>query len=308
MLSGPPASPDARGPWPLDAPPGLGRGASVETDPPALPAADEAAAEPVANGAVAPRLTRGGALAEVLLCSDLPTQIFVMGILAAVGLMPLAGGRLSIGYIGTLLTLDAILLTGLILVLLRLHGERADTLFLGARPILREATLGLLLTPAVFLLAASIMALIRLAVPSLRTVPDNPLAELLNTRQNATIFALVAMIAGGLREELQRAFILHRFEQRLGGATVGIIVFSAAFGLGHLLQGADVAIATAVLGAFWGLIYLWRRSIVAPVVSHALFNLIQIASHRVLTSPQITQIDHPQITQVTQGWMTQVFW
>jgi membrane protease YdiL (CAAX protease family) len=227
-----------------------------------------------------------------------------MGILAAVGVMPLAGSRLSIGYIGTLLTLDAILLTGLILVLLRLHGERADTLFLGARPILHEATLGLLLTPAVFLLAVSIMGILRLAVPSLRTVPDNPLAELLSTRQNATIFALVAMIAGGLREELQRAFILHRFEQRLGGATVGIVVFSTAFGLGHLLQGADVAVTTAVLGAFWGLIYLWRRSIVAPVVSHALFNLIQIATHHL--APQITQMDHPQITQITQITITQL--
>jgi membrane protease YdiL (CAAX protease family) len=49
-----------------------------------------------------------------------------------------------------------------------------------------------------------------------------------------------------------------------------------AFGAGHLLQGADAALATGLLGAFWGVVYLWRRSCVAPMVSHAGFDLIQI--------------------------------
>jgi uncharacterized protein len=56
-----------------------------------------------------------------------------------------------------------------------------------------------------------------------------------------------------------------------------VILTSAAFGAGHLLQGADAAIATALLGAFWGAIYLRRRSMVAPMVSHAGFDLLQIA-------------------------------
>ena len=85
------------------------------------------------------------------------------------------------------------------------------------------------------------------------------------------------MIAGGVREEIQRGFILHRFEQFLGGGATGIVVFSLLFGLGHLEQGRDVALATAVLGAFWGVIYLRRRSIAAPMVSHAGFNLLQVA-------------------------------
>ena len=62
----------------------------------------------------------------------------------------------------------------------------------------------------------------------------------------------------------------------MGGAAVGVIVASVAFGYGHLLQGADAAIATGALGAFWGVIYLRRRSIGAPMVSHSGFNLLQI--------------------------------
>jgi membrane protease YdiL (CAAX protease family) len=52
-----------------------------------------------------------------------------------------------------------------------------------------------------------------------------------------------------------------------------------AFGAGHLLQGIDAALATGLLGAFWGAVYLRRRSCVAPMVSHAGFDLLQIVQY-----------------------------
>ena len=96
------------------------------------------------------------------------------------------------------------------------------------------------------------------------------------------LLIIVAVIAGGLREEIQRAFILYRVEQYLGGGLIGLVVFSLVFGAGHVLQGWDAAIATAVLGAGWGALYLARRSIVAAVVSHSAFNILEII-HRVVT-------------------------
>ena len=38
-------------------------------------------------------------------------------------------------------------------------------------------------------------------------------------------------------------------------------------------------IATGLLGAVWGCLYLARRSIVAPMVSHAGFNLAQLMNY-----------------------------
>ena len=58
---------------------------------------------------------------------------------------------------------------------------------------------------------------------------------------------------------------------------VGVVVTSLLFGAGHRIQGYDASIATGLLGAFWGVIYLRRRSVVAPVVSHSGFNLLQLA-------------------------------
>ena len=90
------------------------------------------------------------------------------------------------------------------------------------------------------------------------------------------MFAVVVLFAGGVREEIQRAFLLHRFERWLGGGPLGVVVTSAAFGAGHYLQGADAVVATGLLGAFWGWVYLRRRSAVAPMVSHTGFDLLQI--------------------------------
>ena len=185
-------------------------------------------------------------------------------------------GTLSLSYVVRLSLADAALVLGLIWVLLRLRGEHPVPLFLGVRPLGREARLGLLLVPAALVLVALTSTLLLQVAPWLHNVTENPLEALIDSPAAAAAFALVAVIAGGVREEVQRAFVLRRFETHLGGPVVGLIVFSAAFGLGHLVQGRDAAIVTGLLGAFWGIVYLRRRSIVAPVICHAGFNLTEI--------------------------------
>jgi membrane protease YdiL (CAAX protease family) len=63
----------------------------------------------------------------------------------------------------------------------------------------------------------------------------------------------------------------------LGGVRQGLAMFSLTFGLLHLDQGLDVAAALGLLGLFWGLLYLRRRSVVMPMVNHACFNASQVA-------------------------------
>jgi len=58
-----------------------------------------------------------------------------------------------------------------------------------------------------------------------------------------------------------------------------VAIYSVVFGLGHIEQGYAAAIATGTLGAMWGCIYFIRRSIVAPMVSHAGFNLGQLVKY-----------------------------
>jgi membrane protease YdiL (CAAX protease family) len=217
------------------------------------------------------------ALLEVLICSDFPTQLALAATFAAFGLMPPGGNPLTeVHYVALLLVADTILLIGLVVLFLKAHGERpADVLF-GGRQWGREVVIAFPLTLAALVIAAAALRLLQAVAPWLHNVEHNPLEELLRTPGDAALFAAVVVIAGGVREEVQRAFILRRFERWLGGATVGVVIASAAFGAGHMLQGGDAVVATALLGAFWGIVYLRRRSIVAPMISHAAFDLFQV--------------------------------
>ena len=217
------------------------------------------------------------ALAEVLLCSSIPTQLGIGALLRAAGWQSTdAAGNLSLPFVLTLTLADTFVLIVMMVVLMRAHGESASALWVGRRPLKREVLYGLITVPAVLIGVGLLLNTLRLFAPWLHNVETNPLEQLAATPGEAAMFALVAIVAGGIREELQRAFLLHRFEQHLGGATVGVIVLSVAFGLGHYMQGWDAAITTGTLGAIWAVIYLKRRSSVAPIVSHATFNSLEI--------------------------------
>lgn len=222
-------------------------------------------------------LERLGAGVEVLLCSGYPSQLTLMVVLRSAGMkLQTADGHLSPPFLFALSLLDAVVVVALVLLFLAAHRESARAVLLGSRPVAREALLGLALLPAVFFLVLAVIALIVRFAPQLHNVPHNPLEDMLGTRRDALIFAVVVMVAGGVREEVQRGFSLHRFDHYLGGAGWGIAVYSVLFGLGHFEQGIDAMIATALLGAIWGTIYLLRGSIVAPMLSHAGFNIAQL--------------------------------
>jgi membrane protease YdiL (CAAX protease family) len=216
---------------------------------------------------------------EVLICSDFLTQFAIAGTLTAFGYQPSQHGRLNIGYVVALSLGDALLLILLILLMLYAHGERPRDVLFGARPIAPEIVVGVPLILAALAIGLTVLLGIQHFFPSLRTVPENPLQDLVRSPRDAWLFALVLLAAGGVREEIQRAFLLHRFEVWLGGPIVGLVVTSVGFGAGHLLQGVDAAITTGLLGAFWGYIYILRRSCVAPMVSHAGFDLIQVVQY-----------------------------
>jgi membrane protease YdiL (CAAX protease family) len=217
------------------------------------------------------------ALGEVLLCSDVPTQFALGLIFQAIGFSAQrADGSLSLSFLATLSLLDTVLLLALMWTFLRLRGDRPRDVFIGARPIGPEIRAGFPLIFLAFLIAAAVIISVRAALPWLHNVPTNPLQGLIEGPADVLVFAVVAVVAGGVREELQRAFLMNRFERWLGGPAVGVLVVSTAFGLGHLLQGWDAALATGVLGAFWAFVYLRRRSAIAPIVSHSGFNLLQL--------------------------------
>jgi membrane protease YdiL (CAAX protease family) len=220
---------------------------------------------------------RFGALAEIVMCSGFPTQLLLVGLMTSLGMeLRTPEGRWSPVFVSTLSLLDTALVIGLVLLFFDAHRERARDVLLGWRPVRREVMLGIAVLPFIFLLAIVTIAVLYRLAPGLHNVARNPFQDMIQNPRDAILFGLVAMIAGGVREEIQRGFILHRFRQYLGGGAPGVILYSVIFGLGHVDQGWDASITVATLGAAWGTIYLIRGSILAPMVSHAGFNLAQL--------------------------------
>lgn len=230
-------------------------------------------------------MTRARAAFEVLACSGFPTQLLIVTTLAAFGIAPLVNGQLSPRFVFAVSAADTVLLLALVFLFVRASGERPRDVFLGPARPLEEIIYGLLTLPLVFLIVLAVQVLIRLVAPALHNVEVSPFTSLLGSPMLLAGFVALVLVAGGLREELQRAFLLHRFEQALGGPWVGLAITSVAFGLGHTVQGWDAAVVTALLGAFWGAVYLRRRSVVGTVMSHALFNLAQVLLGYVLFTP-----------------------
>jgi membrane protease YdiL (CAAX protease family) len=86
---------------------------------------------------------------------------------------------------------------------------------------------------------------------------------------------LVAIVAVA-EETVFRGYLLLRLRSLTGGTAAAVVLSSLIFALGHGYQGAAGTIAVGFIGALLAVIYLWRGSIVAPVVLHFVQNFTGI--------------------------------
>ena len=222
-------------------------------------------------------LPRWFAAAQVFAVCGIPSGIFVVIVMFLFGRpMPVDLKHPPLEFFASVGLFDAALVALLIKLFLWMSGENSSDVFLGRRRIGREVARGLLLLPLVFFGIMAFEYGLQRFLPALHNVKTNPLSAYMNTPVEAAVFIIVVILAGGVREELSRAFILHRFAQRLGGARVGLVLFSLVFGALHFDQGYDVMISVGILGAIWGLLYVRRRSVVASMVNHASFDVAQV--------------------------------
>jgi membrane protease YdiL (CAAX protease family) len=87
-----------------------------------------------------------------------------------------------------------------------------------------------------------------------------------------TIVTVVAVV----EETVFRGYLMLRFEAVSGSRSAAVISSSFMFALGHGYEGMAGAISVFVLGVVFALLYLWRRSLVAPIVIHFLIDFASI--------------------------------
>jgi membrane protease YdiL (CAAX protease family) len=229
-----------------------------------------------------PWIDRLQAACEILLLSGL-----VSGFLAAL-ILPLFRIRNTDLLLKDVRILSLYLLveSGIALLILatvlRLHGEALQSLGFRWTHWKRNFATGIALVPFLFLINGLVAILFRVYLPQYY-MERNPLVENLHTPQQLALFIFSALIAGGIKEEIQRAFIINRFRSYLGGAGAGLLIWSLAFGAGHYVQGAQGIVIASLYGFLFGGMYLLSGSLIAPIAAHGAYDALAILAYYFLS-------------------------
>ncbi|MBI4455395.1 MAG: CPBP family intramembrane metalloprotease [Acidobacteria bacterium] len=220
------------------------------------------------------RWKRLQAVMEVVLCTDLLATLVVQAIFGSFGYkidLVLRSSRL----LAVFLLCNSALVLAIIIAIVKFRRETLATVVGLQFRWAREAIVGLSIVPILFLATASVGLFFRRFFPALVTA-QNPLLSIIKTPGDMFWFLLMGVAAGGIKEEIQRAFVLRRFEKYLGGVYAGLLVWTLYFGIGHSLQGFDNAVGAAMLGLLFGLTYIWRQNVVAPIAAHAVYDAVVV--------------------------------
>jgi membrane protease YdiL (CAAX protease family) len=92
--------------------------------------------------------------------------------------------------------------------------------------------------------------------------------------QGAYFLAFLFVIVTALAEEIIfRGYLILRLKAITASPGLAVIISAVIFGMGHAWKGAAGAIGSGLVGVFFGLVYLRRRSLVAPITMHFLADI-----------------------------------
>jgi membrane protease YdiL (CAAX protease family) len=104
-------------------------------------------------------------------------------------------------------------------------------------------------------------------LPSYLTADDIP--------QILLALFLVAVVAVA-EEIIFRGYLILRFKTLSKSKVAAVVISAFIFSLGHGYEGSAGVITVGVSGLFFGIIYLWRQSLVPTLVMHFLLDFISI--------------------------------
>jgi membrane protease YdiL (CAAX protease family) len=166
-------------------------------------------------------------------------------------------------------------LVGLILFFVWRAGESPRALGWTTRHIGRELALGVALFIPLYLGSRWLESqLLRIGL----TTPSSPPTSLVPPRgATDVLLALVLVVVVAISEEtIFRGYLLLRLRPLVHSAGLALLLASMIFALGHGYEGTAGMVTVGVIGAVFGVVFLWRRSLVAPATMHFLLDAIAI--------------------------------
>jgi len=108
--------------------------------------------------------------------------------------------------------------------------------------------------------------------------PSMPVPDLMiknNWEQIVLAVVLVSVVAFA-EETIFRGYLLLRFQKLWKNPVTAVVASSFIFSLGHGYEGSAGVITVGFIGAFLAVMYLWRKSLIAPMIMHFLQDFVSI--------------------------------
>lgn len=184
-------------------------------------------------------------------------------------------GNLSFVLVAVSIILRDLALVSLILFFLWRNGESVRSLGWTFKSGWKEVALGIGLFIPLTFGAAWLEQILQLAGFSAPSTPQPSFLTAAGTAEFILAFILVAVVAVA-EETIFRGYLILRFGAVTASRMVAILASVVIFSLGYGYEGTAGVITVGVLGLVFALVYVWRKSLVAPVVMHFLQDFIGI--------------------------------
>jgi membrane protease YdiL (CAAX protease family) len=166
-------------------------------------------------------------------------------------------------------------LLGIIWLLLRRDAEPMTTIGWAAPSVWKEVGLGVLLFVPFRVAGAALMAIsLTLGVSS------GSGARLAFMVARGPVEAFLGLIMVGVvaltEETVFRGYLIHRLSTALRSATWAVALSTVLFSLLHAYQGPLGVLGNGFAGLVFALVYLWRKSLIAPIVMHFALSFVII--------------------------------
>jgi membrane protease YdiL (CAAX protease family) len=120
------------------------------------------------------------------------------------------------------------------------------------------------------------------------SVPSTPLPQSMPsaTVSQVALAGVLVVVVAISEETIFRGYLLLRFKNLAASSFVAVVLSAFIFSIGHGYEGSAGVVTVGVMGAIFALVYLWRGSLVTPVVMHFLQDFVSIVLAALLSTPK----------------------
>jgi membrane protease YdiL (CAAX protease family) len=204
--------------------------------------------------------------------------VFLFLIVPSMGISFFLVHRSDMGFVlvATATIFRDLALVGLVAFFLWRNGEQAGLIGWRFENHWRDALLGAVL----FLPVSSAIGLLERSLYRIGlSQPSTPLPRFLSAHGLAeVVLAIVLVTVVAISEEtIFRGYLILRLSAVTHSTVAAVLLSSVIFSLGHRYEGSAGAVSVGVMGFVFAVVYLWRGSLLAPMVMHFLQDFIGIA-------------------------------